>query len=58
MASVAGRTGAVTLTTADIGGFATAAAAAAPVASVAGRSGAVALGIADIAGAAPLASPA
>ncbi|RAI57199.1 glycosyl hydrolase family 28-related protein [Roseicella frigidaeris] len=61
--SVAGRTGAVTLTTADIGGFAAAAAGAAPVASVAGRTGAVTLTTVDIggfaaaaAGAAPVAS--
>ena len=48
--AVAGRTGAVTLGTADIAGFSTAAAAAAPVQTVAGRAGAVTLGTADIAG--------
>jgi len=56
--TVAGRTGAVVLTTADVGGFAAAAAAAAPVQTVAGRSGAVVLAVADVSGAAPLASPA
>ncbi len=50
VASVAGRTGAVTLGTADVAGFGAAASAAAPVQSVAGRSGAVTLGTADIAG--------
>jgi hypothetical protein len=56
--SVAGRIGAVTLTTADIGGFVAAAAAAAPVQTVAGRSGVVVLAVADVSGAAPIASPA
>ncbi|WP_431267285.1 glycosyl hydrolase family 28-related protein [Dankookia sp. P2] len=50
VSSVAGRTGDVVLTTADIGGFGAAAAAAAPVASVAGRTGAVTLTSADIGG--------
>ena len=48
--SVAGRTGVVTLGTADISGFTAAAAAAAPVQSVAGRTGVVTLGTADISG--------
>jgi len=48
--SVAGRIGDVVLTTADIGGFATAAAAAAPVTRVAGRTGTVTLTTADIGG--------
>jgi hypothetical protein len=56
--SVAGRTGAVTLSTTDIGGFTAAAAAAAPVQTVAGRTGTVTLAVADVSGAAPLASPA
>lgn len=47
--SVAGRTGAVTLSTTDISGFTAAAAAAAPVQTVAGRTGAVTLGISDVA---------
>lgn len=56
--SVAGRIGAVVLTATDIGGFAAAAATAAPVQSVAGRTGAVTLNVADVSGAAGLASPA
>lgn len=48
--SVAGRTGLVTLGTADISGFTAAAAAAAPVQSVAGRTGAVTLSAGDVAG--------
>jgi hypothetical protein len=62
--SVAGRTGAITLTTADVAEgtnlyFTNArASAAAPVQSVAGRTGAVVLAVADVSGAAPLASPA
>ena len=56
--TVAGRVGAITLTTTDIGGFAAAAASAAPVQTVAGRAGAVVLAVSDISGAAPLASPA
>lgn len=48
--SVAGRTGAVTLTTADIASFATSAAAAAPVQSVSGKIGIVALTTGDISG--------
>jgi hypothetical protein len=56
--SVAGRTGAVVITSADLSDFATAAAAAAPVQKVAGRTGNVTLAVGDISGAAPLASPA
>lgn len=48
VASVAGRGGAVTLSSADLGDFAAAAAASAPVQSVAGRSGAVTLTHADL----------
>ena len=48
--SVAGRTGAVTLATTDIAGFATDAAAAAPVQSVAGRTGAVVIASSDVTG--------
>jgi hypothetical protein len=48
--SVAGRTGTVTLTTADISGFSAAASSAAPVQSVAGRTGAVTLTTADVSG--------
>ena len=48
--SVAGRTGTVTLTTADISGFSAAASSAAPVQSVAGRTGAVTLSTTDISG--------
>lgn len=55
--SVAGRIGAVVLTTSDIGGFTAAAAAAAPVQSVAGRTGAVVLSNTDVTGSAPAASP-
>jgi len=45
VSSVAGRTGAVTLTTADVGGYT-----APPVSSVAGRTGTVTLSTADISG--------
>lgn len=48
--SVAGRTGTVTLTTADISGFSAAASSAAPVQSVAGQTGAVTLSTSDVAG--------
>ena len=48
--SVAGRTGAVTLTTSDVSGFNSAAASAAPVQSVAGRTGAVTLTTSDVSG--------
>jgi hypothetical protein len=48
--SVAGRTGAVTISTSDVTGFASAAASAAPVQSVAGRNGAVTLTTSDIGG--------
>ena len=48
--SVAGRTGTVTLSTADISGFSAAASAAAPVQSVAGRTGAVTLTTGDVSG--------
>ncbi|MBK1656945.1 hypothetical protein [Paracraurococcus ruber] len=50
VSSVAGRTGDVTLSTTDVGGFATAASAAAPVQSVAGRTGTVTLTTADVGG--------
>jgi collagen type VII alpha len=62
--SVAGRTGVVELTTADVSEsgnlyFTTArASAAAPVQSVAGRTGTVVLAVEDVSGAAPLVSPA
>jgi hypothetical protein len=48
--SVAGRTGTVTLSTADISGFSAAASSAAPVQSVAGRTGAVTLTTAGVSG--------
>ncbi|NOG69827.1 hypothetical protein [Roseicella sp. DB1501] len=48
--SVAGRTGAVTLSTSDIAGFSAAVAAASPVLSVCGRTGAITLAPADVAG--------
>lgn len=48
--SVAGRTGTVTLTTADLGDFASEAAKLGPVTSVAGRTGAVTLTTSDIGG--------
>lgn len=50
--TVAGRTGAVVITSADLADFATAASAAAPVQSVAGRAGAVVLAAADVTNAA------
>lgn len=50
--SVAGRTGAVTLSTTDVALFSSAAGAAAPVQSVQGRTGAVLLSVADITAAA------
>lgn len=50
--SVAGRTGAVVITSADLADFATAAAAAAPVQMVAGRTGDVTLEASDVANAA------
>jgi hypothetical protein len=54
--SVAGRTGTVTLTTADLSDFATEAAKYGPVTSVAGRTGAITLAAADVSGLATVAT--
>jgi hypothetical protein len=54
--SVAGRTGTVTLTTADLPDFATAAAKYGPVTSVAGRTGSVTLSSSDVSGLATVAT--